>query len=267
MAARQKQDRGVARIPLENIKPRIEDTRPATAEGVLTKAESIAAVGGLLSSITVDRAHRLMAGLPRLLACRLLLAPPAERARLLAELPGKVKDAEKRLSELPPPSRAPKQIRDGRAPCIVKTEIDAEKNPGAALAIEAAENTARANYKRGEVERVVQRLKAAGYQEMKGRPKPGQKPLKPMLQSTLGISERQAWNILNPDAARKRRQTATFTGALRKLSKPLAQVEGQKLSADTKAPTLKRALGLAEELAALLPDAIKEADTLTKAKN
>ena len=68
-------DRGkaVALVPLESIHKRKTDSRPARAVHVLALAESVAAVG-LLQPLVLDRAGRLVAGLHRLEAVRLLFA-------------------------------------------------------------------------------------------------------------------------------------------------------------------------------------------------
>lgn len=258
-------DRGrtVALVDAWSIAHRADDTRPARAEHVLAIAESIAAVG-LVQPLAVDKHHRLIAGLHRLHACLLLLTPPKGREdafALLTDAP-KVENAEDRLAALPAPSKLLEPLRGEKIPCRVFTDLDAEKDANAALAAEAAENTARRQYTAPEVEAVVARLKKAGYRELKGRPKKGQKALRPALQTVLGISPRQATNVLKKDATGKASNVATFSAALPKLAKVLDALEAPDIPTGTRAPALRRALELATELEALLPEATREAKDL-----
>jgi hypothetical protein len=146
--------RAVALLTLDAIHPRADDTRPARADHVLALAESVAAVG-LLQPPAVDKEHRLIAGLNRLEACKLLLTAPAGRGAVLEALDGAgkldPKETKDRLNALPEPAKLPEPLKSGKLPVRVLTELDAQADPDAALAAEAAENTARKSYTPAEV--------------------------------------------------------------------------------------------------------------------
>jgi hypothetical protein len=57
--------------------------------------------------------------------------------------------------------------------------------------VKAAENTARRQYTAKEVESIKARLIDLGYSEVRGRPRAGQKALKPALSLVLGLGIRQ----------------------------------------------------------------------------
>jgi ParB family chromosome partitioning protein len=267
LAAEANRNRTVSLIAAELIRPREEDTRPPRASHVLTLAESIAAIG-LVQPIAVDKNRRLVAGLHRLEACRLLLLKPKARHSAFQRLTGadKVEEAANRLEALPAPAKLPEPLTAGEMPCRVFTDLDVVQDQDAALAAEAAENTARREYDKAELEAVVQKLKKAGYRELKGRPKKGQKALRPALQMVLGIGPRQATNVLQKaatkPAAKKASTVATFSTALPKLAKALSAVATPKIQPGTQAPAIQEALDLAAELEAVLPAAIKEAKNL-----
>jgi ParB family chromosome partitioning protein len=180
-ADKQAGDRIVQVIALAAIKPRESDTRKARAEHALSLAENIAAVG-LLQAPIVDAEKVLVGGLHRITALRLLLAHRDDREAMLAELDGNAADAVERLAELPASDSLPEPLRSGRVPVLLlATGADA-------LAAEIAENTARRAYSLGEIKTLVGKLTAAGYHATRGRPKAGQKALKPALEVILGVS-------------------------------------------------------------------------------
>lgn len=145
-------------MPLAEIQDRPHgDTRPTDKKHVESLAENIAAIG-LLEPLVTDSVGRLIAGANRLAALR-----------LLAESPN-------------PPSWISQPIPIRRLP------FDAEKDPDRALAAEVAENTNRRGYLRTEINGWIERLRAAGYREKPGRPKKGEKALKPALAVIVGRS-------------------------------------------------------------------------------
>lgn len=255
--------RSLALLPVDSIRPREADTRPAKAADVLTLAESIAAVG-LVAPVAVDRSRRLVAGLHRWNACRLLMAPAGDRAGILADLEGaaKVDDGKKRLAALPKPEELPEPLRGRMLPCRVLMDLDAAADPDAALAAEAAENTARKQYTPAEVKALAERLRAAGYRETGGRPRKGEKALRPALGLVLGISPTTARRMLGKRSFEKHSQVTTFPAVLLKLARALDELAGMDIPAGTRAPALRKAMEAADTLAALLPDAITEAQTL-----
>lgn len=192
LAAEADRARAVGLLEIDAIRPRAElDTRPARAAHVLALAESVAAVG-LLQGLTVDRANRLIAGLHRLEACRLLALPSIEtRAAHLATLDGAEhldpKETRARLLDLPHAERLPEPLRSRMVPCRKLDELDAERDPDAALAAEGAENTARRNYTPAEVSALAERLRRAGYRDAGGRPRKGERALRPALALVLGV--------------------------------------------------------------------------------
>ena len=199
--------RAVGLLALDAVHQRDADTRPARADHVLALAESVAAVG-LVQPVAVDMHGRLIAGLHRLEACRLLLTPPEDRAARWHQLQGADKvpadEAAERLAALPAPDALPDPLRAGRLPVRRLVDLDAEADPDAALAAEGAENTARRSYTRAEVGALVGRLRAAGYRETGGRPRRGERALRPALELVLGISRNTARRMLGtlPDAAK-----------------------------------------------------------------
>lgn len=206
--------RAVGLLPLEAVHLRDADTRPARPEHVLALAESVGAVG-LVQPLAVDRSGRLIAGLHRLQACRLLLAAPDARGEAWAQLPGadKVPDALDRLAALPAPEALPEPLRGGLVPVRRLMDLDAQEDPDAALAAEVAENTARRAYTRAEVVDLVDRLRTAGYRESTGRPRRGDRALRPALELVLGVSRNTARRLLGtlPPEAGKVAQMGTFS--------------------------------------------------------
>jgi hypothetical protein len=201
-------------LPVESVHLRDADTRPARADHVLALAETVGALG-LLQPLTVDRAGRLVDGLHRLTACRLLAAPPDGRAALLGCLTGAdtldAGETAERLDALPAPEALPEPLRAGKVPVRRLVDLDAQADPDGALAAEAAANTARRDYTRPELLALVGRLRAAGYRETTGRPRRGERALRPALELVLGINRGKARRLLDSLAgARKVAVSATF---------------------------------------------------------
>lgn len=234
-------NRTVALVPADSIRPRHgAATRPARPGHVLALAESIAALG-LLSPLTVDSRNRLVAGLHRLDAVRLLLA--ADRSAAIAGL-----DAEEleRLALLPSTGDLPEPLRAGMIPVRVMTALDAEADPATALAAEAAENTARRQYTPAEVQELAGRLRAAGYRDAGGRPRKGEKALKPALAVVLGVDLSTVRRVLNQP--QKLAQVSGFSDHARRLARSLNHFLKLEPSTEAEAEAVRVAGDLAEKL-------------------
>lgn len=247
--------RAVALVPFKDIRLRPLDTRTPKAEDVLAMAESVAAVG-LLQPLAVDRVRRLVAGLHRLEACRVLLTfSTAGRLDCLRPLSGfeklDPKETRRRLQALPERPDLPAPLNETFIPCRVLLDLDAEKDPGAALAAEAAENTARRQYTRKEIANLAERLKDAGYRDKPGRPRKGEKSLRPALALVLGVDVSTVRRNLNQPEKKKPAHVSGFSERAAKLEKPLADL--LKAAGDLNlAANEKRIAEAAEDLLALL---------------
>ncbi|TVR62703.1 MAG: hypothetical protein EA420_09090 [Candidatus Competibacteraceae bacterium] len=176
-------------LPLSAIHPRPGgDTRSLKASHVLNLAESIAAVG-LVEPPTVDQVGHLLAGAHRVAALRLLaqsdVAARAESwlelARLdKSRLTARQEIAVERLKVLSP-------LEMEEVPVMI-LPFNAVEDAARALAIETSENTQRRSYSKDEILTLVQRLRAAGFVEREGRPRTGEKALRPALSVVLGKS-------------------------------------------------------------------------------
>ena len=228
LAAVAKLEKVLELVAVEDIRPRPGgDTRPARAEHVLELAETIAAVG-LLQPLALDSMRRLLAGLHRLEAVRLLLLEKDKRLAYLQAMEGGDKldpeETAEALAALPAPADLEDPLRAGKVPCLVKVDLDAERDPDAALAAEAAENTARRAYTPAEVQALAERLRRAGYRESGGRPHKGEKVLRPALEMVLGVSKNTARRLLGRmPAGGKGAQVGTFSETLLALRRPLAR--------------------------------------------
>lgn len=197
-------------MPLEKILARPGgDTRPVQPHHVLSLAESISAVG-LIEPVVVDAAGRLLAGGHRIEALR-LLAEPDDAARVarwckLAAIEPKDcdSDSRERITALEPGTAHPERV-----PVRVFERLDAAKDPDAALAIEASENLQRRSYTPDELRGLAARLRAAGFTDRPGRPRTGERALRPALAVIAGLSLRtihRAMGELEP--------TKTMTGVM-----------------------------------------------------
>lgn len=164
------------------------DSRPLNATHVLNLAESIAAVG-LVEPPTVDSAGHLLAGAHRVAALMLLSVSDREERvqmwRALAQfnqspLTTKQQMEVERLTDLSP-------LETKEVPVMI-LPFNAAEDPARALAIETSENTQRKSYSKDEILTLVQRLQAAGFVEREGRPRAGEKALRPALSVVLGKS-------------------------------------------------------------------------------
>ncbi|MDQ2696299.1 MAG: ParB N-terminal domain-containing protein [Pseudomonadota bacterium] len=176
-------------LPLAAIQPRPGgNSRPLRPDHVVELAESIAAVG-LIEPLVVDRHGHLLAGGHREAALRLLaLADAQERVRRWLAMAGleerrltpRWQAYARRLAALPALDRA--------TAAVAVVPFNAAQDPARALAIEASENTQRRAYSRTEITSLVQRLRAAGFVEREGRPRAGEKALRPALSVIVGKS-------------------------------------------------------------------------------
>ena len=156
-------------LPLGKILDRASDTRGLSSQHVSELAESISVLG-LLEPLVVDRRGRLLAG-------------------------GHRKAAVFVLKEANPNAYA-KHFLDDLVPVRV-VDFDAEANPDLALQVEVTENEKRRDYTSGEVRALAERLRDAGYAEVKGRPAKGEKALRPALETIIGKSIRTVRRYLN----------------------------------------------------------------------
>ena len=78
-----------------------------------------------------------------------------------------------------------------------------------ALAIEAAENEQRQDYKPKEVRALYERLKASGFRIKRGRPKKGEKSAIPVIAAVINKSERHVRSMVRP--AQKIGSTSNFS--------------------------------------------------------
>jgi len=221
-----RQNRSV--IPLNQIQPRVTDTRPLRLHHVEALAESIAGLG-LIEPLVVDRHNVLLAGGHRLAAIALLKEHKPE------------KFSEYFADELVP-------VR------VMPFEADAE--PELALQVELAENEKRVNYSREQIEKLAVRLRELNYKETRGRPKKGEKALGPALAVAIGVSTRYVRKILNeenaPSTQKNRNSVPIFRR--RQLLKKMEQTI-------TDLKTLKhvsKGHEANQELDALLPEFLKQ---------
>ena len=235
-------------LPITQIRDRAIDTRPVNAVEVLMMAESIVAVG-LLGPPCVDRNHVLIAGAHRVAAARLLLASPDDRLAHLAGVEGFDElEMGERIDALPPLDQLPEQIAGGRMPVLVRTDLDAVADPAGALAAEAAENTARKQYTPAQVRTLAGRLVQAGFRESVGRPKKGEKALRPALEKILGVNGRQVRRLLGQELEGERKQ-ADLASLLKRLRRAAEAVAAHEVAQGERLPEVRRIMDLAGTMA------------------
>lgn len=164
------------------------DSRPLKLGHILNLAESIAAVG-LVEPPTVDYVGHLLAGAHRLAALQLLaLSNVEDRVNMWLELARLNQDrlTEKQKIEIER-LKALSSLEMEEIPVMV-LPFDASEDPARALAIETSENTQRRSYSKDEILTLAQRLRDAGFVEREGRPRAGEKALRPALSIVLGKS-------------------------------------------------------------------------------
>jgi hypothetical protein len=173
------------------------DTRTVDPKHVLDLCESIIAVG-LIEPIAVDEQTRLVAGLHRYTACRMLLLPSKkERLALWRELINSVEeDGDDVIRVRRLPLGVGNRLPNAMIP-VHYLPFDADKDPRAALSAEVAENEKRRDYTRREVLALRDRLEAVGYSFAAHRPKGGRRPGIPALQTIIGKSRRTVERLLS----------------------------------------------------------------------
>jgi ParB family transcriptional regulator, chromosome partitioning protein len=159
-------------MSLGQIQARQQDTRPLNVKHVESLAESIAVLG-LIEPLVLDTQGQLLAGGHRLAAINLL-----------------------KQSQ---PDRYAHQFPGDRIPIRV-LPFSAAAEPELALQIEVAENEQRRDYTASEVRDLAHRLRSAGYVDVKGRPKKGQKALMPALAVVVGKHLRTVQRYLSDEA-------------------------------------------------------------------
>jgi ParB family chromosome partitioning protein len=260
--------RAVTLLSIEAIRNREQDTRPAKADQVLSLAESICAVG-LLQPPAIDKSHRIVAGLNRVTACRLLLTHPGARRTFLSGINGFDDEMAERIDALPALNALPEPLAGGKVPVRVMLDLDAHKDPEGALAAEAAENVARRQYTPAEVKALAKRLRDAGYRESVGKPKKGEKALRPALEMVLGKSASTIRRMLGTKEAKIAETTPKEIlpqiRKIRRMAEALAE-QTAAIPAGAKVPRLRDAMQLVAVFAADL-QRIHDKDLKEEAKN
>lgn len=204
-------------LPLGKILDRNSDTRDLSSQHVSELAESISVLG-LLEPLVVDRKGRLLAG-------------------------GHRKAAVFVLKEASPDLYA-KHFPNDLIPVRV-VDFDADESPDLALQIEVTENEKRRDYTPGEVRAIAERLRDAGYVDVKGRPAKGTKALRPALETIIGKSIRTVRRYLNEAVEEsvtdvrlsEGEDTAALSASLRRLQTELSR--WQKAYPDPATPELQ----------------------------
>jgi ParB family transcriptional regulator, chromosome partitioning protein len=171
---------------LSQIRQREQDTRPLNPKHVEALVESIAVLG-LIEPLVVDQAGTLVAGGHRLAALRRLQS-----------------DRHQEYRQHFPADTVPIRM------LLFKVEDD----PDLALQIEIAENEQRRDYTPGEIRAIADRLQNAGYMELKGRPKQGQRALMPALSVVVGKNIRTVQRYLSPEPENGKSEKSTTSVVL-----------------------------------------------------
>ncbi|MBE9193350.1 ParB N-terminal domain-containing protein [Gloeocapsopsis crepidinum LEGE 06123] len=187
-------------LPLAQIRPRAEDTRPLRDSHVQDLAESIGALG-LIEPLVVDTEGVLLAGGHRLAAIQLLKETTLEVYQ--------------------------QQFPNDLIPVRIMP-FDAEAEPERSLQVELAENEKRVNYSRDQIEQLAERLRSLNYRDIPGRPKEGEKALGPALAVAIGVSARYVRKVLaeqQPDQYKNTRKSVPNFSKLKALRKIEAALE------------------------------------------
>lgn len=201
---REKERGELSTLPLERIRNRESNTRTLNMEHVQSLKESISTLG-LIEPLAVDQEKVLLAGGHRLAAITLLL------------------ETEPDVFNQHFPNRA--------IPVRVMPFVAASE-PERALQVEVAENEYRRDYTPAEVRGIAERLIEAGYKDVKGRPKKGEKVLMPALSTVVGKNRRTIQRYLHGEPSKSRTDVHLF---LKKAKKSLEswQKQSDKSSSDS----------------------------------
>lgn len=213
-------------VLLEQIKNREQDTRPLNPKHVESLAESIAVLG-LIEPLVIDNKARLLAGGHRLAAIRLLKEQQADKYQ--------------------------KQFPDNRIP-IRMLPFDVEEEPDLALQVEIAENEQRRDYTPNEVKAIAERLRTAGFTDVKGRPKKGQKPLMPALAVVVGKNLRTVQRYLESSQNTEQEKSTTSVVLLKLALTKLKQWQ----HIEAKTPQEKALANRLPEFIRLLEDVLSD---------
>lgn len=247
------------------------DTRCLDPRHLLSLARSIAAVG-LIQPLAIDTSGKLIAGGHRLAVWSLLsIADPAERQAAflkgLEDYTPEKADSEKSDTKLSEPEEMAKELAeldldgwkqahpDGQVPVLVFDE-DAARTKNKALLREVAENEKRRSYTAAEVALLAERLKKAGFDDLKGRPEEDQQSVRAELARILGKSSRQIRRYLNdPTVAAKPKgghgvHLSKANSAMNRLGGLVAAIQ-KGLAKDADA---KKVIEAAEKLAGLVKE-------------
>ena len=212
---RRERERGeLSTLPIERIKDRESNTRALNKQHIQSLKESISTLG-LIEPLAVDQEKVLLAGGHRLAA--IVLLRETEPAIFEEHFPG---------------SAVPVRVM----PFVAASE------PSKALQVEVAENEYRRDYTPAEVRGIAERLIEAGYKDVKGRPKKGDKVLMPALSTVVGKNRRTIQRYLHGSSEKSRtdvhlllkkaqksleswqKQPDQNTSASQKLSKQLPEI-------------------------------------------
>ena len=186
-------------IKLSDISDRDSNTRDLQIDHAQQLMQSIHDIG-IIHPVVVDQTGVLLAGGHRLLALQML--QNHHKDRFFEWFP------------------------DGKIP-VRKMPFTVESNPDWALDIEISENNVREDYTPDEVWAIAERLRAAGYEDTPGKPKAGEKRLRPALMTITGKSERSIRRYLNNREKRKNetRPSDRVSESDRHLQRAIASLE------------------------------------------
>ncbi|MDP2339945.1 MAG: hypothetical protein Q8O67_03220 [Deltaproteobacteria bacterium] len=172
------------RVPLENIKDRVTNIRVLSEARARRFAVSIAVVG-LIQPPAIDRHSLLLAGDHRRRALAILRELFEHPERLAALLPGLDDEVKPKVLS------AWRRFDYEAGVPVHRMDVDSEKQPDLAKSIELTENAQREDFTKEEFKTAYQQLRDAGFREtVQGRPKLGEKPMRPELALLFGKGER-----------------------------------------------------------------------------
>jgi ParB family transcriptional regulator, chromosome partitioning protein len=187
-------------VRLEDIQLRQNDTRGIDYAHALNLARSIAAIG-LLEPIVVDNQKRLLAGGHRRQALVIVKQGSPEALETCLPIIEKWDDENDRNEAIALLTFGNARVWSTHFPDelipVRMLDFDGDADPDLALQVEVAENEHRKDYTRAEVRAIALRLKEAGFVDRPGRPRQGEKALRPTLNIIIGKSIRTIQRYLN----------------------------------------------------------------------